>query len=67
MRNTWFLSENFKYIKHRIRMINTEEKRKVVIAVWGTEIIQFLSMLAIIHQDDLKNRMNCTSMISRKE
>ena len=48
-------------------MINTEEKRKVVIAVLGTELIQFLSMLAIIHQDDLKNRMNCTSMMSRKE
>ena len=44
--------------KHHRRMIYTEEKAKVVAAVWGTECIQFLAMLAIFHQDYLKNRMN---------
>ena len=38
---------------HRIR-IRTEEKAKVVAAVWWTEFIQFLARLAILHQDDLK-------------
>ena len=40
------------------RSIYTEEKAKVVAAVWGTEFIQFLGALAILHQEDLKNRMN---------
>ena len=35
----------------------------VVAAVWGTEFIQFLAVLAILQLDDLKIRMNCTSMI----
>ena len=39
---------------HRNR-INTEEKAKVVTAVWETEFIQFL---AIVRKDDLNNRMN---------
>ena len=30
-------------------MINAEEKAKVVAAVWGTEIIQFLAVLATWH------------------
>ena len=38
----------------------TEEKSKVVAAVWGIEFLQFLAALAILHQDDMKNRMNCT-------
>ena len=42
---------------HR-RRIYTEEKAKVVAAVWETELLQFLAVLAIFHQDDLKNRMN---------
>ena len=42
---------------HR-RRIYTEEKAKVVGAVWGTEFIQSLAALAILHQDDLKNGMN---------
>ena len=29
--------------------INTEEKAKVVAAVWGKECIQFLAALAILH------------------
>ena len=33
---------------HR-RRITTEEKAKVVAAVWGTELIRFLAMLAILH------------------
>ena len=31
---------------------------KVVVAVWGTELIQFLATLAILHQDDLQKRLN---------
>ena len=33
---------------HR-RRIKTEEKAKVVAAVWGTGFIQFLAALAIMH------------------
>ena len=36
--------------------METEEKAKVVAAVWWTEFIKFLAELAILHQDDLKNR-----------
>ena len=40
-----------------------EDKAKVVAAVWGTidpgsELIKFLAALALLHQDDSKNRMN---------
>ena len=45
------------------KKLTTEEKAKVVAAVWGTELIQFLAALAILHQDDLKIRMNCTRTI----
>ena len=38
--------------------IKTEEKVKVVAAACWTELIQFLTVLAILHQDDLKKRMN---------
>ena len=41
----------------------TEEKAKVVAAVWGTELLLFLALLAVLHQDDMKKRMNCTKMI----
>ena len=44
-------------VSHR-RRINTEEKAKVVAAIWGTECMQFLVALAVFHQVDLKNRMN---------
>ena len=40
--------------------IYTEEKAKVVAAVWGTEFIKFL---AVLHQDDMKKRINCTGII----
>ena len=39
------------------RRIYIEENAKVVAAAWGTEFIQFLAELAILHQDDLKNRI----------
>ena len=39
------------------RRIKTEEKAKVVTAVWGTELFKFVATLAISHQDDLKKRM----------
>ena len=45
------------------RRIKTEEKAKVATAVWGAESIYFLAALAILYQDDLKNRMNCTRTI----
>ena len=41
-----------------IRRINTEEKAKVVAAAWGKELIQFLAAIAILHQNDLKKRIN---------
>ena len=36
------------------RRLNTEERAKVVDALGGTELIQFLATLPILHQDDLK-------------
>ena len=44
-------------MNHR-RRLNTEEKAKVVAAAWGTALILLLAALAILHQDDLKKRMN---------
>ena len=44
---------------HR-RRISTEEKAKVVAASWGTELLPFLAALAILHPDELKNRLICT-------
>ena len=49
-------------IKHR-RRIKTDEKAKVVAAAWVAELIKFLAALSVLHQDDLKNRMNCTRTI----
>ena len=40
---------------HR-RRIKTEEKAKVVAAVCGTELIQFLAVLDIFHQDDFEEK-----------
>ena len=34
----------------------TEEKAKVVAAVWGTELIQFLATLDIFYQDDFEKK-----------
>ena len=45
------------YFVHR-RRIKIEDKTKVIGAIWGTELIQFLAALAIFHQDDLKKRTN---------
>ena len=42
------------HTKHR-RRIYTEDKAKVVAAVWGTEFIQFLAALAVLHQDGMKD------------
>ena len=47
---------------HR-RRIYIGDKAKVVTAVRGTEFIQSLAALAILHQNDMKKRMNCTMMI----
>ena len=41
---------------HR-KIIFAEEKAKVVAAARGTVLLQTLAALAILHQDDLKNRM----------
>ena len=49
---------------HR-RRIKTEEKAKVVAAARRTELVQFLAALAILHQDNLKNRKNCTRTIQK--
>ena len=42
---------------HRKR-IKTEDKAKVVAAVWGTAQIQFLAAPTILHQDDINKGMN---------
>ena len=47
---------------HR-RRIKTEERAKVVAAVWGEECIQFLAKPAVLPSTILNNRMNCTRMI----
>ena len=48
---------------HR-RRIKTEEKAiMVVAAAWEAELSPFLAVLAILHQDDLKNMINCTRTI----
>ena len=44
-------------LSHR-RRIYTEEKAKVVAAVWGTEFIDFLAALALLTQDYLKIMRN---------
>ena len=43
---------------HHKRSLKTQEKAKVVAAVWGTKFIQFSAALQIWHQADLKKRMN---------
>ena len=43
-------------INQRIRL-TTEEKAKVVAAVWGTDFIQFLAAQAILPRSNWKNRM----------
>ena len=50
---------------HAKKKEKKEEKAKVMAAAWLALLIQFLATLAIIHQDDLKNRMNCTRTILR--
>ena len=45
----------FLHIDQRSR-IKTEEKAKVIAAVWGKELIQFLAALAIFHQDDFEEK-----------
>ena len=52
----------YQWEEHRKR-IKTEEKAKVVAAVWGEKFIKFLAALAILHQDDMMKRINCTRMI----
>ena len=42
-----------------------KEKEKVVAAACGAALILFLATLAYLHQDGLKNRMNCTRTIWR--
>ena len=54
----------FKSRNHR-RRIYTEEKAKVVAAAWGTAFLQFLAAQANLHQDDLKNGVNCIRTIWR--
>ena len=56
-----------KWCNHKRRIYTlTEEKTKVVAAVWGTEFIRILAALAILHQNDMKKEINCTRMIWRK-
>ena len=34
--------------------LKTEEKANVVAAVWGTEFLQFIVALAVLHEDDFE-------------
>ena len=58
--NTVSISRRYSYPKfhflnpRHIRRIYGEEKAKVIAAVWGTELIQFLAALQIESQDDFK-------------
>ena len=61
------LSINATYDTCHRRRINTEEKATVFASAWGTELIQFLAALAILHQDDLKKRMNRIKATWRNE
>ena len=44
-------------VLYRIK-IKTEGKAKVVTAACGTEFIQFIATLVILHKIDLKKRLN---------
>ena len=48
---------------HHSRRMHTEEKAKVVAAVWGTDFIQFWAALAVLLQDDMKKRKNYMRML----
>ena len=50
-------SINYKCKKLK-RRIFKEENAYIVAAVCGTEFLQFLAMLAILHPEDMKNTMN---------
>ena len=50
-------SINHKCKKLKRRIFN-EENANIVAAVCGTEFLQFLAMLAILHPEDMKNTMN---------
>ena len=61
-----FLLKHFIYIKPeelyqgaQKKDIHRREGKGIVASSWGTEFIQFLAALAILHQDELKNRLNC--------
>ena len=53
---------SFRGLRHCRRM-NTEERAKVVAAVWVTEFSKFLAVPAVLHYGDLKKRTNCSRMI----
>ena len=48
------MAVNLKKRSHYRRRVNTEEKVKVVAAVWGTELIKFLATLAILHLENFE-------------
>ena len=45
------------YCTYHRRRINTKRRQRPLSA-WGMELIQFLAALSILHQDDMKKRMN---------
>ena len=51
-------------VSHR-RRTKTKENAKVVTAAWRAELIQCLAVLATLHQDNVKNRMNCSRTMWR--
>ena len=45
----WCVWEGDRENRPNRRRINTEDKAKVVAAVWGTELIHLLAALAVLH------------------
>ena len=52
----WFYKLVQNEVKTNRRSKKTEEKTKVVAAVCGTELIQFLAALATFHKDDFDEK-----------
>ena len=66
MAESSILDSEFNSIKERYwhRRIKTEEIAKVVAAVWGEELIQFLAELAVsVLPRTILNRINCPRTI----
>ena len=65
----WALLSRLRQMKHELGPSKKDKYRrkgKGRRCCLGDRIFQLLAALAVLHHDYLKNRMNCTRMISRK-